>query len=148
MEGCSGPAIPIKHLKTVRKYFALGAATMAKCTYCGSEIELFVKGVVTCTKCPQKRQAQPKTKAPAPQDIRATLFQDVLEATARNNEAFGEFNAVTGQFPSGLPHPDGVQRIKNASRKLSFARKEKMKAHDRLNDYLDNGIVPEDLKNG
>src|SRR5258708_5167181 len=119
---------------------------MAKCTYCESETELLIKGVPICPKCSREREAKPKTKVPAPQDIRATLFQDVLEATARNNEAFGEFNDIMGQFPSGLPHPDGVQRIKSASRRLSFARKEKMKAHDRLNDYLGNGIIPEDLK--
>jgi DNA-directed RNA polymerase subunit RPC12/RpoP len=119
---------------------------MAKCTYCGSETELFVKGVPVCRECSQEREAKPKTKAPAPQDIRTTLFQDVLEATARNNDAFEEFKVVTGQLPSGLPHPDGVQRIKNASRRLSFARKEKMQADNRLNDYLVSGVVPEDSK--
>jgi hypothetical protein len=119
---------------------------MAKCTYCESETELFVKGVPICPKCSGEREPKPKTKARAPQDIRATLFQNVIEATARNNEAFGEFQAVMGQFPSGLPHPDGVQHINNASHRLAVARKEKMKAHVRLNDYLGDGIVPEDLK--
>ena len=47
---------------------------------------------------------------------------------------------------SGLPHPDGSQRIKNASVGLSMARKGVLKAHTRLNDYLGRGIVPEDLK--
>jgi hypothetical protein len=50
------------------------------------------------------------------------------------------------QFPSGLPYPDGVQRIKNASNKLNLARKAMATAHNRLNDYLSRGIVPEDLK--
>jgi hypothetical protein len=117
---------------------------MAKCTYCGSQTDLFVKGVATCTECSQEPQAKPKTTPLALEDTRDILLQAVFEATARNNEAFGEFQAVMGQFPSGLPHPDGVQRIKNASHKLSITRKEKMKADDRLNDYLGRGIVPED----
>ena len=50
------------------------------------------------------------------------------------------------QFPSGLAHPDGVQRIKNASNALTIARREMATAHSRLNDYLSRGIVPEDLK--
>ena len=76
-------------------------------------------------------------KPPATErDIRSVLLQDVLELTARFTEATGEFEAVTGQIPSGLPHPDGVQRIKNASNKLSTARNELMKAHRRLNEHV------------
>ena len=51
-----------------------------------------------------------------------------------------------GQIPSGFPHPDGSQRIHNASRDLSTARKDLMRAHTRLDDFLKTGIVPEDLK--
>jgi hypothetical protein len=51
------------------------------------------------------------------------------------------FNGVMDQFPSGLPHPDGAQRIHNASFELSAARQELMKAHSRLNDYLGRGII-------
>jgi hypothetical protein len=46
-------------------------------------------------------------------EIGTTLFQDLLAATARNSEA--------SQFPSGLPHPDGVHRMKNASNRSSLA---------------------------
>jgi hypothetical protein len=75
-----------------------------------------------------------------------TLLQDLLGATAHTREAARLFDETIGQFPSGLPHPDGVQRIKNASNKLSLARKEMGTAHNRLNDYLSRGIVPVDLK--
>jgi hypothetical protein len=51
-----------------------------------------------------------------------------------------------GQFPSGLPHPDGFQRIKNASNVLSAARQQMAAAHNRFSDYLNRGIVPDDLK--
>jgi len=35
---------------------------------------------------------------------------------------------------------------KNASRKLDIARKEMMKAHSRLNEFIELGLVPDDLK--
>ena len=66
------------------------------------------------------------------QQIRSTLLQDVIELTARTEQAAEEFETVMGQIPSGLPHPDGVQQIKNASDKLSTARNELMKASLRV----------------
>jgi hypothetical protein len=118
---------------------------MAQCAYCKAETFMHDCGVPVCIQCSNTREAKRKPPA-SEQEIRTTLFQDVLEATARNDEATREFDAVMSQFPSGLPHPDGVQRIKNASHNLNVARKEKMKAHNRLNDYLGLGIVPKDLK--
>ena len=57
-----------------------------------------------------------------------------------------EFQAVMSDIPSGLPHPDGTQRIHNASSQMKDAREGMMTAHKRLNDYLSVGTVPEDLK--
>ena len=117
---------------------------MAKCTDCGSETELHSSGVPICPKCSDAREA--KRKPPATeQQVRNVLLQDVLELTARVEEATRQFNAAM-QIPSGLPHPDGVQRIKNASSKLSIARNELMKAHSRLEEHTERGIVPEDVK--
>ena len=114
---------------------------MAACVYCTSETELDEGGVPVCPSC---SEARIKRKPPATeQDIRRTLLQDVFELTARTNEATAEFDAVMGQVPSGLPHPDGTQRIKNASSKLTIARKEPMKAHRRLDEYFRHEI---DLK--
>jgi hypothetical protein len=53
---------------------------------------------------------------------------------------------VTNRIPSGLPHSDGIQRIKSASAKLSVAREQMMKAHHRLNYFIEHGTVPDDLK--
>src|SRR5258706_13636084 len=78
---------------------------------------------------------------PTEEQIRATLLQDVIELTARNERATEEIEAVTGLIHSDLPHPDGVQRIKNASNKLSTARNELMKAHSRLDEHLGGGIL-------
>jgi hypothetical protein len=71
-----------------------------------------------------------------------------IEATARSHAASEAFNAVMADVPSALPHPDGTQRSHNISRELSAARKEMMKAHGALNDFLSQGIIPEDLKQG
>ena len=118
---------------------------MAICAHCNTqETQLHENGVPVCLDCSEGRT---KRKPPATeQQIRATLLQDIIELTARNEQALEEFEAVAGQIPSGLPHPDGVQRIKNASAKLATARQELMKAHRRLDEHIDRGTVSEDLK--
>jgi hypothetical protein len=88
-----------------------------------------------------------KRKPPTSErDILTVLIQEVIDATTEKNEASDAFEVVIGQFPSGLPHPDGSQRIANSSRHLSNARKKVMMAHTRLSQFLDRGIVPEDLR--
>jgi len=85
-------------------------------------------------------------KPPNSDQIRTALVSSIVQATRKVSEANQEFSEILDKFPSGLPHPDGVQRIKTASNKLSLARKEMMTAHKRLNDFIERGIVPEDLK--
>ena len=79
-------------------------------------------------------------------EILRILIQEVIDATAEKNKAADCFEAVMGQFPSGLPHPDGSQRIANSSYRHSTARKKVAMAHTRLSDFLDRGIVPDDCK--
>ena len=118
---------------------------MAKCTNCGSETGLYSNSAPICLKCAGLWET--KRKPPAPSlEIRSILHCELITATRRAVEATREFNEVVGQFPSGLPHLDGAQRVKNASNKLAVARKEMATAHNRLNDYLGRGIVPDDLK--
>ena len=93
-------------------------------------MELYGNGAPICPSC----------------SVRETLTEEVLQTTANKADAFRKFEAIMLQTPSGLPHPDGVQLIKNASNELSVARKEMARAHERLGNYLDYGIVPEDLK--
>ncbi len=118
---------------------------MATCQYCGAETELYEIGLPVCLKCSDQWESKVKPSV-APQEVQAALIEDVLEATALNSVASREFDLVMGQTPSGLPQPDGSQRIQNASRQLSKARKGMMTAHNRLNDFLTHGIVPEDVK--
>jgi hypothetical protein len=117
---------------------------MAVCEHCGAETEMYSGSVRLCVKCSDLWEAK-RRPAATTQQISSTLLQDVLELTARVEEASRQFNAVM-QIPSGLPHPDGVQRIKNASNKLSIARNELMKAHSRLDEHVTGRIVQDDLK--
>jgi hypothetical protein len=119
---------------------------MAECAYCKAETQLYDRDVPICTQCAEARDGSPRKPPTAEQSIRTRLLQEVLEATALTGQAAREFEAVIGQFPSGLPHPNGSQRIKSASQNLTVARKALMKAHNRLSEYHDHGIVPEDLK--
>jgi hypothetical protein len=114
---------------------------MTACVYCKSKTELHEGGVPVCSRCSEVRT---KRRPPATeQDIRSALLQDVLELTARTNEATTEFESLMGQIPSALRPPEGAQRIKNASNKVSNAREELIKAHRRLDEYFRDEI---DLK--
>jgi hypothetical protein len=118
---------------------------MAQCAYCQAETELYYGGTPICLKCSEDREARRKSPG-TESEIRTVLAKSLAKAKVRAAEACDSFNETMGQFPSGFPHSDGTQRIHNASRELSTARKEMMKAHDRLYGYLDRGIVPDDLK--
>src|SRR5258706_11174957 len=115
---------------------------MALCIHCkAEETELYENGTPICPKCADAPKRKP---AATQQEIRNALLQNVLEATAQHNEARADFEG--SMLPGGLPHPDGTQRIKNTSSNLSIARKNMMAAHNRLDRFLQTGIVPEDLK--
>ena len=100
-----------------------------------------------CLRCSEERDSKASKKPPVSgQSIRSILLDDITKATARANKASQNFMEVMGQIPSGFPHSDGSQHIHNVSRELSTARKDLMRAHTRLDEFLKTGIVPEDLK--
>ena len=114
---------------------------MAQCAYCRAGTFLYLSGVPICIKCAATHEAKPSDEL-----VRRLLTKQRIVATVRTNADLREFNDVMGQLPSGLPHPDGTQHIQNASRKLIAARKEMGRADNRLNDFDNRGIIPEDLK--
>jgi hypothetical protein len=65
---------------------------------------------------------------------------------AEMDAAAEQFQAVMREIPSGLPRPDGVQRIHNSSRQYSAARKALMRARVRFDNFALHGIMPDDLK--
>ena len=101
-----------------------------------------------CIKCAEAMDAsQPPRRAPLHEDhIRRILLLDVAETTARAEAAAAEFKGIINSVPTGIPHPDGTQRIHQAAHNLSNARKDMMHAHSRLDIFLRSGIIPEDLK--
>lgn len=117
---------------------------MGQCTLCKADAELLESAELPiCAKC--SAEHEPRPTCPSAQEIRLALIQELVDATGREKAASDEFNTVISQFPSGLPHPDGSQLIQNASCKLIAARKYMGRAHSRLNDFLDRGIIPVDL---
>ena len=80
------------------------------------------------------------------EQIRMMLEKEFLDAVKRRDLASFRFTDVSTDIPSGLPHPDGKQRIYNASREYSAALQELSHALKRLTDFRELGIVPEDPK--
>jgi hypothetical protein len=106
---------------------------------------LYESGVPVCPTCASLQQAKFEKKDDAAL-MHAALVRDLTNATLQTESAMIEFNAVTSDIPSFVPQPEGTRRIHNVSRALSAARDEMMRAHKRLNDFVEHGIVPEDLK--
>ena len=116
---------------------------MASCATCKTETKTYDCGVPICIACADRRESN-RRALEADKRVRVTLVKDLVDSHARINWALDVFGAVANNIPSS--HPDGTRRIRNASSELTAARKEMMKAHSRLNDFLTEGIVPEDLK--
>ena len=119
---------------------------MATCARCKTEdTQLYVNSVPVCLRCadaPPGRHKPPATE----QEIGASLLQSMLRAVSQNDEAARDFDHAVSQARTGEHHLNGGQRIKDASSRLSMAREEMMAAHNRLNNFVELGIVPDDLK--
>src|SRR5579859_867650 len=124
---------------------------MVNCAYCGAETSLYQSGTAICVKCAEAREARqqpsPRQELPLSQEqVRRILLRHIAETTARADAASAEFNVIMSAIPTGIPNPDGAQKIHQASRDLAAARKEMMRAHSRLNDFLTSGVIPEDVQ--
>ena len=74
------------------------------------------------------------------------LLRDDLERARLQYEiAKAEFMHVCSDVPSGLPQPDGTQRIKNAARDQRASREAFQVAVNRFNDFILRGKIPDDL---
>ena len=118
---------------------------MAECIYCTTETELYLAGKPICIGC---ADARVKESAPlaGSQQVREILVREVFDSTARTHAASEQFNVIMGDIPSAIPSPDSSLLLRQASRDLSEARKDMLRAHSRLNDFLNRGVIPEDLK--
>jgi len=80
------------------------------------------------------------------EEILTALRADVDRAKEQAGSATEHFQEVIHQLPSGLPHPDVVHRIRNASIEYSAAQARLKFALSRLNSFVLHGTVPEDLR--
>ena len=118
---------------------------MTICSFCESKIEHAIHGVPLCEACSNKPESEIQ-KLERDRQIRASLHREVLACTARARIASEELSTIMGDIPSGLPQPDGCQRIQNAAHALAAARSAMMQAHSQLDEFLTQGIVPGDWK--
>jgi hypothetical protein len=112
---------------------------MALCAYCKTkQTNLSEDGSSICLSCAEIRNYGIT--------IQVVLTEALSEATKDADSAFADLTTIIGDIPSALPQPDGAQRIHNVAAKLAVARHKLAEAQTRLTNYLDRGIVPEDLK--
>jgi len=77
--------------------------------------------------------------------ISKRLADDLSEATAEYMRLQRLEMEIIMEAPSGIPMPDGVVRIMQAGKVVRAAFEEYQKAVKRYRDFLDKGIIPEDL---
>jgi len=80
-----------------------------------------------------------------PQEIRHLLEDEFEAAQQRRIEASKRFTEVMDDIPSGIPHPDGTDRIHQASREYKDSREAASAAMKRLSDFMIRGVIPDDL---
>lgn len=98
---------------------------MADCVYCTADAQLVHGGVPICIACADRRESN-RRALEMDKRVRLTLIRELVDAHART-ESFSEDQ-------------------RNPTSELFAARKEMTKARSRLTDFLNGGIVPEDLK--
>jgi len=79
------------------------------------------------------------------EEILEILRADFAHARMKASVASQHFDEVTSDTPSGLPHPDGAYRIRNASIEYAAARTALTFALTRLNSFVIHGTIPNDL---
>ena len=118
---------------------------MAQCVHCQADTERYETDVPICLSCAYGRTTiarNPPAAVVSPKsNLRGALFRDLAAAMKRVNAASVALDEIIGQFKR-----DDTQRLQKASEELESARKEMARAHNRLNDFLSRGIIPEDFK--
>lgn len=78
------------------------------------------------------------------EQVLEVLSNDLRDAQQRRDEAAARFSEIMKDVPSGIPHPNGTDRIHEVSQQYSEAQKEAMEALVRLNNFLVHGTIPSD----
>jgi len=81
-----------------------------------------------------------------PEAIRQLLQEHFDAAQERRIAASKRYSEIISDIPSGIPHPDGTDRIRQASGEYKASREAATEAMKRLSDFLIRGIIPPDLE--
>jgi hypothetical protein len=76
------------------------------------------------------------------------LRAEVDRARAEYDQSKKTFWRIAAEIPSGMPIPDGTQRIQNAARAQTVAMQAFANALKELNDFIISGAIPEAAKSG
>ena len=77
--------------------------------------------------------------------INRVLMGELAAAHSRHTAAANHFHLLMKEIPSGLPHPDGSQRIHAAGREAHEALEVYVRALKRFSDFTVHRIIPSDL---
>lgn len=81
-----------------------------------------------------------------PEHVRRILAEQFEAAVKQRNIASAHFDEVGKDLPNGLPRRDATLLIAKASSDYVAALREVGRAVQRIADFQNRGIVPEDLK--
>jgi hypothetical protein len=73
------------------------------------------------------------------------LTEELAAAHSLHTAAAQHFNTLLHEIPSGLPHPDGSQRIHAAGREAHAALEAYVRALKRFTDFSVHRIIPSGL---
>lgn len=74
------------------------------------------------------------------------LSSELDEAKQRYSAATAYFDRIMGDTPSGLPHPDGSLRIRQAGVEQTLALEAYHLALRRFHEFILSGIIPVSLR--
>jgi hypothetical protein len=106
---------------------------MSQCTFCKSRQSELPKD---CAKICPACLGEANSGGDYLKSIYAELVRDLTEATLRSQFALIELS-LTSDIPTSLLRAKDRERIHNASLGVNAARAELLKAHHRLNHFLD-----------
>lgn len=78
--------------------------------------------------------------------IEAILRDEVERAKRAYQQAHTDFHGVTADIPSGLPEPDGTDRIRNAGNVYRSTMNIYSDALREFNNFVTDGVIPDRLK--
>jgi hypothetical protein len=86
------------------------------------------------------------TPEPTAQQACKALVESLLVAAERADAASDAFDEILAATSNGTAHPDKIQRIKDASKELFHAFKDRMKADVQLHAFLEREIGSANLR--